>query len=121
MALWDEKDPRWHVSGVIVPKVPCMMNSCSFGHLIRCQVLNFATPTSQVEHREDGKNVNGWHWTTTSKLGWAKERLGELFLDLPADLDVDKGTLKVTGVKQVTGEVKSGRDGAERGSCRSVQ
>ena len=58
-----------------------------------------------MEHRDDGKNVNGWHWTSTSKLNWSKERLGELFLDLDAAMDSEKGSLKITGVKTVTGEV----------------
>ena len=66
----------------------------------------------QVEHREDGKNVNNWHWTSTSKLAWSKERLGELLSDLTANVDPAVASLKITGVKAVTGEV--------RGSCMIV-
>jgi len=49
--------------------------------------------------------VNNWHWTSTSKLQWAKERLGELFKSLNADVEPDVASLSITGVKQVAGEV----------------
>ena len=50
--------------------------------------------------------MNNWHWTSTSKLQWAKERLGELFKNLAAEVDSDEAKLGITGVKQVTGEVR---------------
>jgi len=38
----------------------------------------FEDPRWIVTHRDDGKNVNNWHWTETDFTGWAKIRLGEL-------------------------------------------
>ena len=37
-----------------------------------------------VEEREDGTNVNNWHWKETDVLPWAKNRLTELLLAPPA-------------------------------------
>ncbi|GAX80104.1 hypothetical protein CEUSTIGMA_g7542.t1 [Chlamydomonas eustigma] len=62
-------------------------------------------PRWVVEHREDGKNVNNWHWTATSKMAWVKERLGDLFNGVAHHtLPDDKGVLNITGLKQVNGE-----------------
>jgi predicted chitinase len=32
-----------------------------------------------VEKREDGTNVNAWHWQEKDCLTWSKRRLGQLF------------------------------------------
>jgi activator of HSP90 ATPase len=64
-------------------------------------------PRWLVEHREDGKNVNNWHWTATTKMTWVKERLGELFNGIASPLPNDKGMLTITGLKEVNGEVGS--------------
>jgi activator of HSP90 ATPase len=61
-------------------------------------------PRWLVEHREDGKNVNNWHWTATTKMTWVKERLGELFNGIASPLPNDKGMLTITGLKEVNGE-----------------
>ena len=55
------------------------------------------------------------HWTSTSKLAWAKERLGELLSNLPAELDPEQGSLGITTVKSITGEVSAATWGAFRG------
>ena len=31
-----------------------------------------------VKEREDGTNVNGWHWKETNLTGWSQSRLKEL-------------------------------------------
>ncbi|KAG2424466.1 hypothetical protein HXX76_014518 [Chlamydomonas incerta] len=36
-------------------------------------------PRWLVEHRDDGKNVNGWHWEEKDRKEWTKARLAELF------------------------------------------
>eukprot|EP01114_Cavostelium_apophysatum_P021778 TRINITY_DN7687_c0_g2_i1.p1 TRINITY_DN7687_c0_g2~~TRINITY_DN7687_c0_g2_i1.p1 ORF type:complete len:335 (-),score=88.03 TRINITY_DN7687_c0_g2_i1:31-1035(-) len=37
-----------------------------------------ADPRWIVQNREDGVNVNNWHWTESDYSGWAKKRLKEL-------------------------------------------
>mmetsp|Transcript_8598 Transcript_8598/g.18276 ORF Transcript_8598/g.18276 Transcript_8598/m.18276 type:complete len:163 (-) Transcript_8598:1100-1588(-) len=61
-------------------------------------------PRWVVEHRNDGKNVNSWHWEETSKLEWTKQRLSELLPGLSADLPAEKGSVTVTKVKDVAGD-----------------
>ncbi|EFJ41648.1 hypothetical protein VOLCADRAFT_107607 [Volvox carteri f. nagariensis] len=39
-------------------------------------------PRWLVEHRDDGKNVNGWHWEEKDRKEWTKTRLAELFSGL---------------------------------------
>ena len=61
------------------------------------------------------------HWTSTSKLAWAKERLSELLSNLPAELDPEQGSLGITTVKSITGEVGAARGeymGHGPGACR---
>lgn len=36
-----------------------------------------------VESREDGRNVNNWHWTERNAFEWAKRRIDELLLGSP--------------------------------------
>ena len=55
----------------------------------------------------EGSNVNGWHWEEKNKLQWAKERLGELLGSCQAKFESHEGHAEVTGLKDVTGEVKS--------------
>ncbi|CAD7698022.1 unnamed protein product [Ostreobium quekettii] len=58
-----------------------------------------------VEHRDDGRNINNWHWTETDCMGWAKARLGELCSGLVL-LDATEGGTgaTTTEVKSVKGE-----------------
>jgi len=49
-----------------------------------------------VEHRDDGANVNSWHWSEKDITPWAKRRVKELLV----------GNIKVTGVPGKA-EVKS--------------
>eukprot|EP00955_Chlamydomonas_euryale_P007792 82381-Chlamydomonas_euryale.AAC.7 len=62
-----------------------------------------------VDERKDGKNVGSWHWEDVSKLKWSKERLGELLTGLDSGIDASQGSLRLTGVRSITGEVWRGR------------
>lgn len=62
-------------------------------------------PRWLVESREDGKNVNGWHWSEENKLAWSKQRLAELVPGAEAAEAGDAGwCARVTAVESVTGE-----------------
>eukprot|EP00877_Chromochloris_zofingiensis_P013525 jgi/Chrzof1/8426/Cz03g10080.t1 len=58
-------------------------------------------PRWLVQHRDDGKNVNGWHWEEKNKLEWSKQRISELVTALPA---AEAGGLCITCLKELTGE-----------------
>ena len=66
-------------------------------------------PRWLVEHREDGKNVNGWHWSEVNRLEWSKQRLAELLPGVDAAVSAADGAhsccCRVAAVKSVTGEV----------------
>jgi hypothetical protein len=32
-----------------------------------------------VEQRDDGRNVNNWHWTEKNATNWSKDKIKELF------------------------------------------
>lgn len=66
-------------------------------------LLQERDPRWLVQPREDGKNVNGWHWEEKNRLIWCRERLQQL---LPAILPADAGGLRITEVSNVTGEVR---------------
>ncbi|PRW61075.1 activator of 90 kDa heat shock ATPase-like protein 2 isoform X2 [Chlorella sorokiniana] len=67
-------------------------------------------PRWLVEHRDDGRNVNGWHWSETNKMEWTKQRLGELLPGAEArsaaasEAAPDGWVARVKRVKSVTGE-----------------
>ncbi|GIL54820.1 hypothetical protein Vafri_10510 [Volvox africanus] len=66
-------------------------------------------PRWLVEHRDDGKNVNGWHWEEKDRKEWTKARLAELFSDLVLHEleDAAEGEpqrLKVERLKELTGD-----------------
>ncbi|KAF8072468.1 AHSA2 [Scenedesmus sp. PABB004] len=58
-------------------------------------------PRWVVQHRDDGKNVNGWHWEDKNRFDWAKARLQEV---LPALPPAQAGGLRVARVTDVAGE-----------------
>lgn len=58
-------------------------------------------PRWLVSNREDGKNINGWHWEEKNRLEWCRKRLGEL---LPALPPAEAGGLRITKVTDVAGE-----------------
>lgn len=56
-----------------------------------------------VEERQDGTNVNNWHWSEKDCMKWSEQRLSELFCDLV----LTSGNLlqaKITSVESVQGE-----------------
>lgn len=64
-------------------------------------------PRWLVEHRDDGKNVNGWHWEEKDRKEWTKARLAELFsgLVLAESGEGEARTLlKVERLKDLTGD-----------------
>jgi activator of HSP90 ATPase len=55
-----------------------------------------------VEKREDGRNVNGWHWTESDWTTWAKERLTQIL----ENLTIENSNVSITTSKVVVnGEV----------------
>lgn len=60
-------------------------------------------PRWLVQHRDDGKNVNGWHWEEKNRLEWTKQRLRELLPAIPA---AETGNLRISEVTDVVGEVR---------------
>jgi activator of HSP90 ATPase len=55
-----------------------------------------------VENREDGKNVNNWHWTETDLTNWTKKRLSEILEGI--QLENNKIEAKITSC-DTNGEV----------------
>ena len=56
-----------------------------------------------VKERDDGANVNNWHWQEKDAFAWSKDRLGDLLRVAVPDDDGVVG-LKTTGVTSLTGE-----------------
>lgn len=64
-------------------------------------------PRWLVEHREDGKNVNGWHWSEVNRLEWSKQRLAGMLPGVEAAMpggDAASWVARVTKVSSVSGE-----------------
>ncbi|GLC47194.1 hypothetical protein PLESTB_001622200 [Pleodorina starrii] len=66
-------------------------------------------PRWLVEHRDDGKNVNGWHWEEKDRKEWTKARLAELFSglvlhELEEAAEGEPTLLKVERLKELTGD-----------------
>ncbi|KAI8476840.1 MAG: activator of Hsp90 ATPase [Monoraphidium minutum] len=55
-----------------------------------------------VEKREDGTNVNAWHWQEKDCAAWARRRLGELF---DGALLVEAPRITTTGLDSLSGDV----------------
>ncbi|KAM9983875.1 hypothetical protein ACTFIY_000612 [Dictyostelium cf. discoideum] len=56
-----------------------------------------------VENREDGHNVNGWHWSEKDCLPWSKNTIGGLF-DKKVIQETDEYTFKISSTPVVSGE-----------------
>jgi len=57
-----------------------------------------------VKERDDGRNVNAWHWEERDQTEWAKKRLREMLGGLTI-LDDATGSCKITAIDSITGEV----------------
>jgi len=57
-----------------------------------------------VNDRDDGRNVNSWHWEERDQTGWAKDRLRELLCDIVVKEDT-RLAVKVLKLDTITGEV----------------
>ena len=58
-----------------------------------------------VKEREDGANVNNWHWAEKNLTAWSQQRLTELLVGV-AGLEeaTGKGWCKITGLDKCEGE-----------------
>ena len=59
-------------------------------------------PRWLVEHREDGANVNGWHWNEMNKTEWAKATLNDLLNEIKNS--DSSGNNVQAQVKSITGD-----------------
>ncbi|XP_069860669.1 activator of 90 kDa heat shock protein ATPase homolog 2 isoform X2 [Dipodomys merriami] len=55
-----------------------------------------------VEEREDGTNVNNWHWTERDATSWSKGKLRELLVGIVVENEA--GRCEIGELKQVEGE-----------------
>ncbi|XP_012586941.1 PREDICTED: activator of 90 kDa heat shock protein ATPase homolog 2 isoform X2 [Condylura cristata] len=55
-----------------------------------------------VEEREDGTNVNNWHWTERDATSWSKKKFHELLVGLVVENEA--GRCEISELKQVEGE-----------------
>ncbi|KAL4693712.1 hypothetical protein H8959_012977 [Pygathrix nigripes] len=55
-----------------------------------------------VEEREDGTNVNNWHWTERDATSWSKGKFQDLLVGIVVENDVGRG--EISELKQVEGE-----------------
>eukprot|EP00879_Flechtneria_rotunda_P024522 GHRR01025998.1.p1 GENE.GHRR01025998.1~~GHRR01025998.1.p1 ORF type:complete len:150 (+),score=32.56 GHRR01025998.1:259-708(+) len=58
-------------------------------------------PRWLVQERQDGKNVNGWHWEERNRFEWCKQKLQELLPAIPA---AHTGNLCIAQVTDVVGD-----------------
>lgn len=58
--------------------------------------------TNPHVQREDGTNVNQWHWKEKDCMTWSRSRLGELFSNLT--LVSGSSSVHTTGIKAVEGK-----------------
>ncbi|XP_054945175.1 activator of 90 kDa heat shock protein ATPase homolog 2 isoform X3 [Physeter macrocephalus] len=57
-----------------------------------------------VEEREDGTNVNNWHWTERDATSWSKGKLRELLVGIAVENEA--GRCEISELKQVEGIIK---------------
>ncbi|XP_053781755.1 activator of 90 kDa heat shock protein ATPase homolog 2 isoform X2 [Desmodus rotundus] len=55
-----------------------------------------------VEEREDGTNVNNWHWTERDATSWSKGKLREFLVGIVVENEA--GRCQISELKQVEGE-----------------
>ena len=57
-----------------------------------------------VAERNDGTNINGWHWTEKSIMTWCKDRLEGLCAGIQPAAPEDNISASIVGIKELTGE-----------------
>ncbi|XP_019488716.1 PREDICTED: activator of 90 kDa heat shock protein ATPase homolog 2 isoform X2 [Hipposideros armiger] len=57
-----------------------------------------------VEEREDGTNVNNWHWTERDATSWSKGKLREFLVGIIVENEA--GRCQISELKQVEGIIK---------------
>ncbi|KAM5316811.1 activator of 90 kDa heat shock protein ATPase homolog 2 isoform 3-T3 [Glossophaga mutica] len=57
-----------------------------------------------VEEREDGTNVNNWHWTERDATSWSKGKLREFLVGIVVENEA--GRCQISELKQVEGIIK---------------
>lgn len=60
-------------------------------------------PRWVVEEREDGTNVNNWHWSEKNATEWSRSRLTELLLNLAFE-EEGVGSARISEITGITGE-----------------
>lgn len=61
-------------------------------------------PRWLVQEREDGVNVNGWHWEEKDRMAWARERIASMLEGLTANAAPLHAELRVNKVSKIDGE-----------------
>lgn len=57
-----------------------------------------------VQERQDGANVNGWHWQEKNCMSWGKERMTQLVKELSFDLPNEEGSAKIVEISKFEGD-----------------
>mmetsp|Transcript_7468 Transcript_7468/g.18998 ORF Transcript_7468/g.18998 Transcript_7468/m.18998 type:complete len:169 (+) Transcript_7468:226-732(+) len=57
-----------------------------------------------VQERQDGANVNGWHWQEKNCMGWGKDRMTELLTSVVFELPMAEGSAKITEISKFEGD-----------------
>ena len=56
-----------------------------------------------VQERDDGANVNGWHWQEKNCMGWGRERIAELLTAVTFDLPNGEGAAHIREISKFEG------------------
>lgn len=58
-----------------------------------------------MDHRDDGHNVNGWHWEEKDRMKFSKDTLEALLVGL-THIAEGAGMVEIKALKDITGEVR---------------
>jgi len=71
-----------------------------------------------VQERDDGSNVNGWHWQERNLFKWSEEKLTELLVGADLNVPVVEGFAKITSLSKFEGDSSvSTRKGGKKFGC----
>ena len=57
-----------------------------------------------VQERDDGANVNGWHWQERNMMGWGKDRMSQLLTAITFELPGSEGAARVVEISKFEGD-----------------